>query len=139
MRKLLFFLSLMCFGLQIQAREQQNFDRGWLFCLGDNAGMSASKYVDSGWRRLNLPHDWSIEADFSEKNPSGVGGGALPGGIGWYRKHFTVDKNEPYSRFFIDFDGVYMNSDVYLNGHHVGINEITITIYWIRHYLLNVA
>ena len=70
MRKLLFFLLLMCFGLEIQAREQQNFDRGWLFCLDDNAGMSASKYVDSGWRRLNLPHDWAIEADFSEKNPS---------------------------------------------------------------------
>src|SRR5574344_1149486 len=120
MRKLLFFLLLMCFGQQFQAREQQNFDRGWLFCLSASANMSASKYVDSGWRRVHLPHDWSIEADFSEKNPSGVGGGALPGGIGWYRKHFTVDKNEPYSRFFIDFDGVYMNSDVYLNGHLLG-------------------
>jgi beta-galactosidase len=120
MRKLLFFLSLICFGLQSQARERQNFDRGWLFCLNDSVTMSTNKYVDSSWRHLNLPHDWAIEADFSEKNPSGVGGGALPGGIGWYRKHFTVAKDEKYSRFFIDFDGVYMNSDVYLNGHLLG-------------------
>lgn len=113
-------LTLLCCVLLSTARERQNFDRGWLFCLGDDAGMSATAFADAGWRQLNIPHDWSVEGNFSKDNPAGIGGGALPGGIGWYRKHFTIDKNDPSSRFFIDFDGVYMNSKVYLNGHLLG-------------------
>ena len=69
---------------------------------------------------MNLPHDWAIEGDFSPSNPSGAGGGALPGGIGWYRKHFSVNPKEKYDRFTITFDGVYMNSTVYINGHKLG-------------------
>ena len=70
---------------------------------------------------LCLPHDWAIEGDFYAGNPSGAGGGALPGGIGWYRKHFLLDcEAEPGGRYFIEFDGVYMNSTVYVNGQEVG-------------------
>ena len=105
---------------QLNAREHQSFDKDWLFVLADSAGMQKSEYADRHWRRLNLPHDWAIEGDFSPSNPSGAGGGALPGGIGWYRKHFSVNPREKYDRFTITFDGVYMNSTVYINGHKLG-------------------
>ena len=108
------------FALPLSAREHQSFDRGWLFVLADSAGMQNSEYSDGHWRRLNLPHDWAIEGDFSPSNPSGASGGALPGGIGWYRKHFSLSPDEKYDRFTITFDGVYMNSTVYINGHKLG-------------------
>ena len=108
------------FAHPLSAREHQSFDRGWLFVLADSAGMQNSEYSDSHWRRLNLPHDWAIEGDFSPSNPSGASGGALPGGIGWYRKHFSLSPDEKYDRFTITFDGVYMNSTVYINGHKLG-------------------
>ena len=108
------------FALPLSAREHQSFDRDWLFVLADSAGMQNSEYSDGHWRRLNLPHDWAIEGDFSPSNPSGASGGALPGGIGWYRKHFSLSPDEKYDRFTITFDGVYMNSTVYINGHKLG-------------------
>ena len=103
------------------ARERMNFDRDWRFMLADSAVMSQPGYDDSHWRQLNLPHDWAIEGDFSASNPSGAGGGALPGGTGWYRKHFSIENTSTLNfQHFLDFDGVYMNSTVYVNGHQVG-------------------
>lgn len=121
--KRLFFLSvaLVAIALSVQARQRDNFDKGWLFILGDSAQMATPTYNDNHWRKLCLPHDWAIEGDFYAGNPSGAGGGALPGGIGWYRKHFLLDcEAEPGGRYFIEFDGVYMNSTVYVNGQEVG-------------------
>ena len=120
--KRFFCLVLVLCGLTtIQARQRQNFDADWLFILADSAMMSEVDYNDSFWRRLDVPHDWAIEGDFYVGNPSGAGGGALPGGIGWYRKHFQVKSEEVKSeKFFIEFDGVYMNSTVYINGQKVG-------------------
>ena len=108
------------FALPLSAREHQSFDKGWLFTLSDSTEMYQPSYSDGHWRRLNLPHDWAIEGDFSPSNPSGASGGALPGGIGWYRKHFSLSPDEKYDRFTITFDGVYMNSTVYINGHKLG-------------------
>lgn len=108
------------FAHPLSAREHRSFDKDWLFVLADSAGMQNSEYSDGHWRRLNLPHDWAIEGDFSPSNPSGASGGALPGGIGWYRKHFSLSPDEKYDRFTITFDGVYMNSTVYINGHKLG-------------------
>ena len=108
------------FALPLSAREHRSFDRGWLFTLSDSTEMYQPSYSDGHWRRLNLPHDWAIEGDFSPSNPSGASGGALPGGIGWYRKHFSLSPDEKYDRFTITFDGVYMNSTVYINGHKLG-------------------
>lgn len=121
-RKTLLGVVLMSglFAHPLNAREHQSFDKDWLFVLADSAGMQNSEYSDGHWRRLNLPHDWAIEGDFSPSNPSGAGGGALPGGIGWYRKHFSLSPDEKYDRFTITFDGVYMNSTVYINGHKLG-------------------
>ena len=107
----------------IQARQRQNFDADWLFLLADSTQMSEVNYNDSFWRRLDVPHDWAREGDFFVGHPSGAGGGALPGGVGWYRKHFRIE-NSPFSilnsQFSIEFDGVYMNSTVYVNGQKVG-------------------
>jgi len=97
-----------------------DFNSGWLFCLGDDPSAARYDYDDTGWRRLNLPHDWAIEGEFSKDNPSGTGGGALPGGIAWYRKSFVVKESDKGKRLNIDFDGAYMNSSVYINGHLLG-------------------
>lgn len=122
MKKYFFFTLLMLFStMALQARNRILFDSSWLFTLADSAQMSQTSYNDSKWRLLDLPHDWAIEGDFSAGNPSGAGGGALPGGIGWYRKHFRLsDLQSRNDRYFIAFDGVYMNSTVYLNGHELG-------------------
>ncbi len=118
MRRLSLTLICALFALvQTSARERKCFDEGWLFALADSAQMASASYGDSGWRQLDLPHDWAIEGDFSPANPSGAGGGALPGGVGWYRKHFKVGSADKY---FIEFDGVYMNATVYVNGHLLG-------------------
>ena len=105
-------------GATLQARERVNFDKGWRFILADSAQMAKADYHDAGWRLLDVPHDWAIEGDFYVGNPSGAGGGALPGGVGWYRKKFTVDTVN--NKYFLEFDGVYMNSTVYVNGQKVG-------------------
>ena len=117
MRKTFLFLIASAISLVVSARDRKCFDEGWLFTLGDSVSMSDTNYDDSSWRRLDLPHDWAIEGDFLPSHPSGAGGGALPGGIGWYRKHFKVETSD---RYFIEFDGVYMNSTVYVNGRQVG-------------------
>ena len=102
-------------------REKLSFNDDWTFHLGDIAEASSVDYDDSSWRTLDLPHDWAIEGEFSAENPSGAGGGALPGGVGWYRKTFKLDKKLEGKKIFIDFDGVYMNSEVWINGTYLGL------------------
>lgn len=97
-----------------------NFGKDWKFQTGDKPGAESNGFDDSAWRSLNVPHDWSIEGEFSEKNPATPGGGALPGGIGWYRKRFKISENDLKRSVFIDFDGVYQNSEVWINGHSLG-------------------
>jgi len=117
----LLMLALLLFSENsVQASDVINFDKDWRFILADSATMSAGDYNDGHWRRLSLPHDWSIEGDFSASAPCGNSGGALPGGTGWYRKHFNLDDKDKDSRYFIYFDGVYMNSEVWINGTSVG-------------------
>src|SRR2546427_1503354 len=94
--------------------------RAWRFHLGDVPGAQEGTFDDSGWRTLNLPHDWSIEGEFSDTNPAGAGGGALPGGVGWYRKTFSVAERDAGRLVFVEFDGVYRNSEVWINGHYLG-------------------
>jgi len=101
-------------------RQINDFTEGWKFSLGDDSLASNEKYDDSQWRTLNLPHDWSIEANFSADNPASPGGGALPGGTGWYRKTFVADQSFENKDIYIDFDGVYRNSRVWINGQYLG-------------------
>ena len=109
----------LCLLLLLQ-RQTSNFDHDWRFHLGDVAGAQAPAFADSVWRTLDLPHDWSIEGEFSEQNPAGVAGGALPGGVGWYRKTFTVPAADSGKVVFVEFDGVYRNSEVWINGQYLG-------------------
>lgn len=120
MKRILPVFLFLLLTLAGTARTRVNFDADWLFTLGDDSTMAAPSYNDSSWRRLALPHDWAIEGDFSVSNPSGASGGALPGGVGWYRKHFRIQKASPADRVLVTFDGVYMNSTVYINGHALG-------------------
>ncbi len=121
MKKLLLVLLVTVFTVVAEARERINFDEGWRFTLGDSIQMAQTNYDDSSWRQLDLPHDWAIEGDFLDSNPSGAGGGSLPGGVGWYRKHLHIDRiTDNTSRWYIDIDGAYMNSTVYINGKKLG-------------------
>lgn len=121
----------------LAARVEVNVCEDWLFSLTDYPDMpyepsgvvdapslASPLFDDASWRTLNLPHDWAIEGEFSPINPSGTGGGALPGGIGWYRKHFTLTdlglEADADRKYIIRFDGVYMNSTVWINGHELG-------------------
>lgn len=105
--------------------NRESFNDNWSFYFqepSDTSDYASVNYDDSKWRKLDLPHDWAIEGNFSEDNPSGTGGGALPGGIGWYRKTFdTPAEMKPDHRVFVDFDGAYMNTSVYINGKLLGI------------------
>jgi beta-galactosidase len=102
------------------SRETTKFTKEWKFILGDSEAFKNPDFNDSGWRKLNLPHDWSIEGEFNKDNPASPGGGALPGGTGWYRKSFNLPTTDKGKQIFIDFDGVYQNSDVWINGQHLG-------------------
>jgi beta-galactosidase len=101
------------------ARKVENFDSSWKFMLGDDSLAKNNQFNDKKWRTLDLPHDWSIEGSFSQKNPSTPSEGGLPTGIGWYRKTFTLPVSSK-KNIIINFDGVYHNSEVWINGHYLG-------------------
>jgi beta-galactosidase len=102
------------------SRSRISFNKDWKFFLGDEPNAKNTTYNDTKWRKLTLPHDWSIEGKFDEKNPSKPEGGGLPTGIGWYRKDFNSPANFQNRITTIEFDGVYKNSEVWLNGHFLG-------------------
>ena len=116
---LLLFSTSLCLA-NSRPEKRVSFDQNWRFNLGDVPNGQDTGLNDSQWRQLDLPHDWSIEGEFSENAPSGTGGGALPGGIGWYRKTFNVPLASKGKLLFIEFDGVYRNSEVWINGHYLG-------------------
>jgi beta-galactosidase len=121
--RIIFSAVLLLFILRVSngqptGRENQNFNFNWKFFKGDQPGAEKSDYNDSGWRTLDLPHDWSIEGPFSKEWASGTG--FLPGGIGWYRKTFTVPAGMKSRKTFIYFDGIYNNSEIWINGEYLG-------------------
>jgi beta-galactosidase len=98
------------------------FDQEWNFLLGDPEGAEATSYDAGGWRTLDLPHDWSIEGRIDPQNPMGGSGGYFPSGVGWYRRTFSVPAVWNGRRVGIEFEGVYMNATVYVNGHQLGMH-----------------
>jgi len=102
-------------------RTIQSLNDGWHFALGEQAGAEASAYDDTRWRQLNLPHDWAMEQPFAADAAQGEMGGYRVGGIGWYRQTFDVPTNQVSRQWRVEFDGVYMNSEVWLNGHRLGL------------------
>jgi beta-galactosidase len=103
-----------------RARVVMPLDRDWRFNKGNVAGAEQSGFADSGWRSLNVPHDWSIEGPFAENAPTTGRGGYVPAGVAWYRKHFTLPQSLSGRKVYIEFDGVMENSTVYLNGAELG-------------------
>ena len=114
-------LILVCLAVtgQPEGRSVTDFNKGWKFFKGDVADGQKTGLDDSMWRTLDLPHDWSIEGPFSKDNYSCTG--YLPGGTGWYRKSFVVPENEEGRKVFIYFDGIYNNSEVWINGNLLGL------------------
>jgi beta-galactosidase len=101
-------------------RVTTSFDPGWRFLKADAKGAEAPAFSDAGWKTVAVPHDWSIEGPYDKAHPSGRGGGYLPSGVSWYRKQFTLPAGEAGRRVRIEFDGVMANSDVWINGVHLG-------------------
>jgi beta-galactosidase len=118
------------FGCAPEAQRTQNFDGGWKFHLGDDDHAEQVGFADAAWRTLSVPHDYAIEGPavrtdqmegpFDKASPAGAGGGYLDAGNAWYRKTFTVPASAKGKRVMVEFDGVYMDSDVYLNGKLLG-------------------
>lgn len=143
MKKLTYFHAIVCFivlatGLLGCSSSKKgnnprtiSFDADWRFFKGDQANAQNSDFDDSKWRTLDLPHDWSIE-DLPNQTPDSIigpfskaaigkmGTGYTIGGTAWYRKHFTLNKENQDKTIYLLFEGVYMNSDVWINGKHVG-------------------
>ena len=101
--------------------NRQLFDFNWKFALGDFPEASKTNFDDINWRSLNVPHDFSIEHPFDSTNATSSGGGFAYSGTGWYRKNFTLDKSTENKKVFILFEGVYRNSEVWINGHYLGL------------------
>ena len=101
-------------------RTRTCIDFDWRFDLGDDPKAIGKSYDDEGWRLLDLPHDWSIEATPDPDNPAHAGGGFFPGGVGWYRKEIPIPADLGDRHVLIEFDGVYMNSQVWCNGYTCG-------------------
>ncbi|MBU3024192.1 glycoside hydrolase family 2 TIM barrel-domain containing protein [Zobellia galactanivorans] len=106
--------------LEVKPREKIKFDFDWKFKKGDFPRADKAVFNDADWETLDLPHDWSMAGPFKKDNPSGNVGAYAPGGIGWYRKKFSLDKTDAGSKINIEFGGVYMNSEVWINGNYLG-------------------
>jgi beta-galactosidase len=118
---MLFMILMVCCLMPSQAVGIKiNFNEDWYFNLDDNSAYSAEDFDHSAWRQLDLPHDWSIEGEYDKSNPMGGTCGYLPAGIGYYRKTISVPEEWKENAVKIAFDGVFMNSTVWANGHKLG-------------------
>ena len=135
-KSIIFACMLACFAtISMNAANteapRQDFaaDTGWKFFLGDPSGAEAPSFADGSWRDVDLPHDWSIESKPDKDNPSGTGGGFFAGGVGWYRKTFHAPADWAVKRVSVEFDGVYRDATVYLNGRKLGTHPYGYTAF----------
>ncbi len=112
------------------------FDADWRFYRGDVKKADDKNFNDAAWRHLDLPHDWTIEdlpgtnSPFTPTAIGGVSSGFTVGGIGWYRKTFKLSPGQKNKRLVIYFEGVYMNADIWVNGHLIGKNPYGYTSFY---------
>ncbi len=121
--KLLYFVPGIQDVVAGDGRKEICFDFDWRFYLepsDKHVDASAADFDDSGWNVVQTPHDFSALQPFDKDALAGGSGGHLPGGVGWYRKYFHVVDDFDAKRAYIEFDGVYRNSDVWLNGELLG-------------------
>ena len=114
---LLFFFTCLTAAAQ---RSVINFNKDWQFFLRYDSALKKTGRIEKDWHMVDLPHDWSIEGPFSEKSPATIQGGALPGGEARYLKTFSVPESSKDKIVSIEFDGIYRNSEVRINGHSLG-------------------
>jgi len=112
-----------------EPRKEADFNFGWRFSLSEQSGLERPDLDDSSWRSIRLPHDWSVEAAFDRERGDGATG-YLPGGIGWYRKHFVIPTEEESKLHLVYFDGVYNNAEVWINGEKLGFHPYGYTPFW---------
>lgn len=117
---LLFLCSTLLHIDYVTAQSKYLLDAGWKFSLGDSEGFRLTSFDDRQWRTVELPHDWSIEGVPEETNPAGNDGGYYPTGTAWYRKTLKMPKSYQGKKVYLYFEGVYMNSTVFVNGKQVG-------------------
>jgi len=122
MVKKIFFLSLFTLLLHTVSaqREMKLLVQDWKFSQADTQSAHLPTFKDGSWRVLDIPHDWSIEGNFSKANPSTFNQGALPTGIGWYRKHFYLPAKANSQHVELNFEGVFQRADVWINGKFLG-------------------
>lgn len=135
------FAAFLCYLLVLTAQAQNKsaslFDENWRFHRGGAQGAESMEFDDSKWKAVDLPHDWSIEdlpgtnTPFSPDAISQVSGGFTVGGTGWYRKAFQVPAAQKGKRTVLQFDGVYMNANIWLNGNLLDIHPYGYTSFWI--------
>ena len=101
-------------------RYSFKINEGWYFTLGDHNQYSRAEYDHSTWRSLNIPHDWGVEGTYDTIYGTDWQSGYLPGGIGWYRKELMIKENPKNRNIELQFDGIYMNSKIYINGNLIG-------------------
>lgn len=105
-------------GSSVELERAVDFNADWKFYLGTSDSAQNTGFDDSSWKSVTLPHDFSISQDFA---PSGEAeSGFLPGGTGWYRKHFVLPEAAKSKSILLNFDGVYTDAYVYVNGTQVG-------------------
>jgi len=97
-----------------------DFNKDWKFLQVDNPEFAEIEVSEMGWSVVNVPHDWAFEEGISKDAAQGEMGGYHGGGVAWYRKTFTNQPQWKDMAVYIDFDGVYMNSEVWINGHFLG-------------------
>lgn len=120
-RMLLLAVVMLMAGATANAVNRKTlFDDGWRFYLGEVDGAESAKEKSNSWKAVNLPHDWSATMSIDEKAPSGNDGGYYPTGMGWYYKAFTLPKDCQNKKIWLYFEGVYQNSEVYVNGKRAG-------------------
>ena len=113
-------LLVACASKSKNARIVEDFNQNWNFKLGDYPEAVNANYNVSDWRTLQLPHDWSIEGAFDKDSKTKQAQGFLPAGKGWYRKVFTIPASWKSKTISIEFDGVFKNSEVFINGNSNG-------------------
>ncbi len=118
---LLVVLMIIALSVTAQRLNKIPFDFDWRFALNDQPDAERSEFNDSKWRLLDVPHDFSIEHPFDSSYKTGPGGGYAYSGVGWYRKHFKTEADFSNKKLWILFDGVYRNSEVWINGYYLGI------------------
>ena len=113
------------------ARQRTLLDDDWRFILADQTNAASGDFDDTAWRPVTLPHDWSIEGKRYPTAPMGGDGGFFPSGIGWYRRHLAVPASWANRRVEVEFEGIYRDADVYLNGHKLAFHPYGFTSFFV--------